>query len=104
MLNFDALGSGSTLYAIGDYDLASKAVETGREMGAPITMRGGGWASSDHAPFEEVGIPTLFLSSSDISLINSPEDTMEYINPDLIGYAAEIGVAMVDWLAMEAEK
>ena len=104
MLNFDALGSGSTLYAIGDYDLASKAVETGRDMGAPITMKGGGWASSDHAPFEEVGIPTLFLSSSDISVINSPEDTMEYINPDLIGYAAEIGIAMVDSLAMEAEK
>ena len=104
MLNFDALGSGSTLHAIGDYDLASRAKETGREMGAPITMRGGGRASSDHAPFEEVGIRTLFISSSDISLINSPEDTIEYINPDLIGYAAEIGIAMLDFLAMEAEK
>ena len=104
MLNFDALGSGSTLYAIGDYDLASKARETGREMGAPISMRGQGWASSDHAPFEQVGIRTLFISSSDISLINSPEDTIEYINPDLIGYAAEIGIAMLDSLAMEAEK
>ncbi len=104
MLNFDALGSGSTLYAIGDYGLASKAKETGIEMGAPITMKGRGWASSDHAPFEEVGIHTLFISSSDISLINSPEDTIEYINPDLIGYAAEIGIAMLDSLAMEAEK
>ena len=104
MLNFDALGSGSTLHAIGDYGLASKALETGREMGAPISLKGGGRASSDHAPFEQVGIPTLFLSSSDISLINSPEDTIEYINPDLIGYAAEIGIAILDSLVMEVRE
>ena len=44
----------------------------------------------------------LFLSSNDISRINAPEDTIEYINPDLLGYAAEVGIAMPDWLAEEA--
>ena len=102
MLNFDALGSGTTLHAIGDYDLTSKAIEIGRDLGAPITLEGDGGATSDHAPFEEVGILTLFLSSNDISRINSPDDTIEHINPDLLGYAAEIGIAMLDSLAEEA--
>ena len=104
MLNFDALGSGNTLHGIGDYDLTFEAVRVGREMGAHISLEGGGWATSDHASFEEVGIATLFLSSNDVSRINAPEDTIEHINPDLLGYAAEIGIAMLDWLAMEVEK
>ena len=33
--------------------------------------------------------------------INSPDDTIEHINPDLLGYAAEIGIAMLDSLAEE---
>ena len=61
-----------------------------------------GGATSDHAPFDEAGIPTLFLSSNDISRINSPDDTIEHINPDLLGYAAEIGIVMLDSLAEEA--
>ena len=74
MLNFDSLGSGSGLKTSGDYDLTSEAIRIGKEMGAPISLEGGGWATSDHAPFDEVGIPVLFLSSSDISRINSPAD------------------------------
>ncbi len=101
MLNFDALGSGTTLHAIGDYDLTSKAREIGREIGAPVLLQGGGMASSDQAPFEEAGIPTLFLSSNDVSRINAPEDTIEHINPDLLGYAAEVAIAMLDSLAEE---
>ena len=104
MLNFDSLGSGSRLKTSGDYDLTSEAIRIGREMGAPISLEGSGQRTSDHASFDEAGIPTLFLSSSDISLINSPEDTIEHINPDLLGYAAEIGIAMLDWLATEMEK
>ncbi len=99
MLNFDALGSGNTLNAIGDFDLVSKAIEIGKDLGAPIALEGTRGASSDHAPFAEVGIPVLFLSSNDLSRINSPEDTIDHINPDLIGYAAEIGIAMLDSLA-----
>ena len=103
MLNFDALGSGTTLHLIGDYDLTSKAREMGREMGAPVLLQGGGMASSDQEPFDEAGIPTLFLTSNDVSLINSPADTIEHINPDLLGYAAQVGVAMLDWLATKEE-
>ena len=94
MLNFDALGSGNTLNAIGDFDLVSKAIEVGKDLGAPIALEGSSGASSDHAPFAEAGIPVLFLSSSDLSRINSPEDTIEHINPDLLA-RAELGIAQV---------
>ena len=101
MLNFDALGAGSSLTASGDSDLTSDAIEVGKELGAPITLAAGGKETSDHAPFEEAGIPVLFMSSNDTSRINSPEDTIEHINPDLLGYAAEIAIAMLDQLANE---
>ena len=99
MLNLDAVGSGTSLTATGDFDLVSEAIETGRNFGAPIIRETGGMASSAHTPFEEAGIPTLFLSSNDLSRINSPDDTIEHINPDLLGYAAEVAIAMLDSLA-----
>ena len=99
MLNFDALGAGSSLTVSGDSDLTSDAIEVGKELGAPITLAAGGKMTSDHAPFEDAGIPVLFLSSNDISRINAPEDTIEHINPNLLGYAAEIAIAMLDSLA-----
>ena len=102
MLNFDSLGSGSSLTVSGNSDLTSEAIEIGRELGAPITLKAGGIATSDHAPFEEAGIPTLFLSSNDLSRNSSPDDTIEHINPDLLGYAAEIGIVMLDSQAEEA--
>ena len=101
MLNLDAVGSGSSLTATGDFDLSSEAIKTGRELGAPITRETDGMTASDHTPFEEAGIPTLFLSSNDLSRINSPEDIIEHINPDLLGYAAEIAIAMLDHFADE---
>ena len=129
MLNFDALGSGTTLHVTGDYELTSKARklgtdlgapvllqgggpatsdhspfearDLGMDLGAPILLQGGGLSTSDHSPFEDAGITTMFISSNDISRINSPEDTIEHINPDLLGYAAEIGIAILDSLADE---
>ncbi len=99
VLNFDTLGSGPTLHAIGDSDLTSEAMEIGRDFGAPIDLEGGESATNELAPFEDAGIPTLFLSSNETSRINPSEDAIEQIDPDLLGYAAEIGIAMLDRLA-----
>ncbi|MXY22720.1 MAG: hypothetical protein F4Y49_15475 [Dehalococcoidia bacterium] len=46
---------------------------------------------------------TVASSSLERTTIRS-RTRIEYINPDLIGYAAEIGIAMLDFLAVEAEK
>ena len=101
MLNFDTLGSGSTFHVTGDHDLTSEAIRIGKGMGVPISLEGRWWPTTEPEPFEEAGIPTMFMSSNDTSRINSPEDTIEHINPDLLGYAAEIGIAMLDRLANE---
>lgn len=98
MLNFDALGSGSSLNVIGDRELTAQAQMIGDELGLDIGIERGNWGS-DHAPFEAVGIPALFLISDDLSRINSPWDTMPHINPDLLGYSVEIGISLLDWLA-----
>ena len=109
MLNFDAFGSGMTLQMAGDDELAAEVTRIGNAIGIdPGTFSEEPWASiggaSDHAPFRLAGIPILFLISDDLSRINSPADEMRHINPDLLGYAAEIGIAMLDWLAEEAKE
>ena len=98
MLNFDALGSGDSLMVIGDSDLMAQAQMIGDGLGLDIGIERGNWGS-DHAPFEAVGIPALFLISDDLSRINSPRDTMPHINPSLLGYSVEIGISLLEWLA-----
>ena len=97
MLNFDALGSGDSLMVIGDPGLVAQAQTIGDGLGLDIGIERGNWGS-DHAPFQAVGIPALFLISDDLSRINSPRDTMPHINPSLLGSSVEIGIALLDWL------
>ena len=103
MLNFDALGSGDSLMVIGDPDLVAQARAIGDGLGLNIGIERGNWGS-DHAPFDAAGIPALFLVSNDLSRINSPADTMPHINPELLGRSAEIGIALLEWLAERAER
>ena len=48
---------------------------------------GGG---SDHANFRSAAVPVLFFISDDLSRINSPRDTMEHINEELLGDTAAV--------------
>ena len=98
MLNFDALGSGDSLMVIGDPGLVAQAQTIGDGLGLDIRIERGDWGS-DHAPFQAVGIPALFLISDDLSRINSPWDTMPHINPSLLGRSVEIGISLLEWLA-----
>ena len=98
MLNFDALGSGDSLMVIGAPGLVAQAQTIGDGLGLDIGIERGNWGS-DHAPFQAVGIPALFLISDDLSRINSPRDTMPHINPSLLGHSVEIGISLLEWLA-----
>ena len=106
VLNFDALGSGSTLQASGDPDLVAAATESGKGFGLDLgRFSEEAWASlggaSDHGPFRLVGIPVFFLISDDLSRINSPADELLHVNPHLLGIATEIGIHLLDWLAKQ---
>jgi aminopeptidase YwaD len=100
MLNFDALGSGDNLVVLGDQELTNLVVEHGirREIDVEVSpgLRG---ASSDHASFAQVGIPVVMFLANDSSLIHTPQDTLESINPQLLGNAAALALALLDSLA-----
>ena len=52
-------------------------------------------AASDHAPFEMAGVPVLFLYGPDISRINSPQDRLEFIDPQRLGEALLVAKALL---------
>ena len=102
MINIDSTGSGITLEAIGDSDLADRALAFADSNGIPIrrgalSRRG----SSDHAPFRDAGAPVLMLIASDLSRINSPRDDIEFVRPEFMGAAAAIAIDLIDRLASE---
>jgi aminopeptidase YwaD len=100
MLNFDALGSGNSLIVLGNRDLASLAVELGASQGIDVELSPGlGGGSSDHASFAQVGIPVVMFTSDDPSLIHTPQDRLEFINPQLPGNAARLALGILDSLA-----
>ena len=101
MLNFDAFGSGSALGVAGDDDLVDQALRIGDNLRLTLFHEGERRAVSDHAPFDVVGIPVLWIVSNDLSRINSPADEIRHVNPELLGRAAEIGVLMMEWLGDE---
>lgn len=101
MANFDALASGDVTAVFGSLDLTSKVLEYGRESGIEVERQFGlGGGSSDHAPFREAGVPfVFFIADVDFSIINSPLDVLELIEPERLGVAAALGIGLLDSLA-----
>ena len=100
MLNFDVVGSGEIAEVIGDDHLVDAAIAAGAAVG--VEVRRGvplDGAASDHTPFRVVGIPVAFFLADDISRINSPADTIEFVRPELLGIASAIGMGVLDSLA-----
>ncbi len=100
MLNFDALAGGTNLGVLGNDELVSDVVDLGERERIPIkrhaALPGGG--SSDHASFQEAGIPTVFFLDEDLSRIHTPEDKLEFINAQSMGDAAALAVGLLDRL------
>ena len=100
MLNFDVPGSGERLDFIGSRELTDYATDIAADIGAKAANVGlPEGVGSDHTPFYEAGIPVIFILADDLSRINSPRDDIEWINPTLMGWAADIGIQLLDRLA-----
>lgn len=100
MLNFDVPGSGERLDFIGSRELTDYATGIAADIGAKAAYAGlPEGVGSDHAPFHEAGIPVIFILANDLSRINSPADDIEWVNPTLMGWAADIGIQLLDRLA-----
>lgn len=102
MLNFDALGSGPQTATLGTSSLQRMVEFHAEEQGIDLRIRYTmNWGSSDHAPFHEAGIDHIVFLGEDFSRIHTPDDRLEFIEKDLLGSAAFLGMALLDMLAAE---
>ena len=103
MLNFDALGSGPVTAAGGSLDLLHKIAEYADERGIDLEPHPSLTANigSDHAPFDEAGVPYIFFVGEDLSRIHTPDDTLEFVDAPLLGTSATLAIALLDILSNE---
>lgn len=103
MFNFDALGSGRQAGILGDAEMTNLAMEQAEERGIVVTVGGGlQGGGSDHLSFSSVGIPVLMFFAPDFSRIHTSSDTLEFVDPGLLGDAAAVALALLrspDFLA-----
>ena len=96
MLNFDAMGKGDASVE-GSAELANLASELAVENHIALKKRPDGedGFGSDHAPFLRVDIPALFFYGDDFSIINSPDDVLEEVEPSIMGAHMIVALGML---------
>ena len=104
MLNFDAMGKGDAS-AVGSSELVSEAIEYAESNGIELNRSDEpAGIGSDHAPFLAVDIPALFFFGDDFSIINSPEDVLEEVEPEIMGANMAVGLGMLRGFKCKPEK
>ena len=101
MLNFDALATGDVAGLLGDLELTGAAVDFGRAEGIEVKRRFSlsAGTSSDHARFQQAGIPVVFFLADDFSRIHTADDTLEFVQPELMGGAVALAVHLLEFVA-----
>ena len=100
MINFDVPGSGTHLEVSGVPDLMSAAISVAEQANITLSDRlTRGRSNSDHRPFGDAGIPNIIVTSNDTSRINSTRDTLEFVDPQLVAWAAQVGIGLLDHLS-----
>lgn len=94
MLNFDALGSGTGVSVFGNRAYTTLASELGDDIGIDVAVtRGISGGSSDFAGFQAAGVPFLMFFGDDFSRIHSQQDTIEFVQPELLNETVAITIA-----------
>ena len=102
MLNFDALGSGPETAMLGTLSLLRLVDEYADEQGIDTKMVFTfDWGSSDHAAFHDAGVSHIFFMGEDFSRIHTPDDRLEFVETELLGTSAFLGMALLEMLAEE---
>jgi aminopeptidase YwaD len=96
MLNFDALATGSGVEVFGDENITAMVSAIGSDIGIDVAVtRGLRGSTSDFASFREAGVPYLMFSGDDGSRIHTDRDTIEFVQPEMLGGAAAAAVALL---------
>ena len=102
MVNFDVTARGDAVEVIGTPSLVERAVADLEASGiaafASSLPRGYG---SDHTSFEQAGVPVLFLSDGDVSLIHTPADVIDRVEPAAVDRIGGAGALMLQLLLAE---
>ena len=101
MLNFDALATGDVVGLLGNLELMGAAVDFGRANGIEVERRFSlsAGTSSDHARFQQAGIPVVFFLADDFSRIHTADDTLEFVQPELMGGPVALAVHLLESVA-----
>ena len=96
MLNFDVVASGPLLAVTGQEELVELAQRIAADLGLEsVSQPLPAGASSDHQPFQSAGVPVLVLYGPDVSRIHTPEDRLEFVQPELLGSALLVAEALL---------
>ena len=99
MINLDVIGLPKPITLIGDDDLAEVARGYAQEFGVearPGTIPGG--LGSDHASFQDAGIPVIFLYRHD-ELFHTPDDAIDRIDAQALEQAVIVAYATLREIA-----
>lgn len=102
MVNFDVTARGDAVEVIGTPALVAEAVDllTGAGIAAFASSLPPGYGS-DHASFVQVGVPVVFLSDGDVSLIHTPADVFDEVEPEAVDRIGDAGALVLQALLAE---
>lgn len=102
MMNFDVTARGDAVEVIGTPALVADAVErlTAAGIAAFASSLPPGYGS-DHASFVQVGVPVVFLSDGDVSLIHTPADVFDEVEPVAVDRIGDAGALILQALLVE---
>ena len=99
MINLDGLAGGSNLGIGGDPDLTAKALDIAKRNNfRAVASREPENTASDHFSFVRAGVPSVFIFGSDFRRFHTPEDTVDFVDRELVGQATEIAISLVEAL------
>ena len=97
MINLDSVGSGNQLRVSGDRWVTNHLTETAAREDLSLNSRpGGARGGSDHIPFRDAWVPIVYFQANDLSRVNTPADTMEHLNSDLLGDATALVLNLLE--------
>ena len=99
MLNFDVTGTGDFVELQGDPGMSVRVRNYGDVNGIRVIRGNLDTGGSDHESFSVLDIPVLFFFGNDISRIHTPGDTLDFINPELLGVSVALGIFALEDLA-----
>ncbi|HKV43425.1 MAG TPA: M20/M25/M40 family metallo-hydrolase, partial [bacterium] len=96
MVDLDMEGVGEKLQLArdkGSDDLVHTAAGMAERLGIKVIVQPSG--GSDHQSFEAVGVPVVFILRPDDPYYDTPKDTVDRVDPNLLAVSARLATAVV---------